>query len=586
MTASITGAATTAAPTALQTLEALLGNPWDETGPVSFAAILDADESAQPLAAAESLVDQFGLSRFYVPASLGGELRRMDELIALLRALCRRDPVLGFGHSLSSLMAAVNVWTVGEEHVCRRLAEALLDGERVACAYHELAHGNNLTGMALDARIDGSGWRLTGRKEVVTNIARSDMLVAYARTDSTSSSRGHSLFLLRRSTARNGSIRMLARFPAAGLRGVQLGGIEFFDTPVPAESLCGRTGQGLEAAVRSFQITRIVIPAMAVGSLDLALRVAVRYARGRRLYGNRVVDLELVRSQIAATFVDLQIADALVAVAARVLHLRPREASLIAAAVKLHVPQLLHAGTTQLSAILGAQFYLRDGENALMQKLVRDIGPTAFVHASALTCQQTILPQLPLVARRSWTSDGESAAAEQAADLFDLSGHLDDLDPTTLAVAHGGTDIILPGLDAWLGGPAATEIDGARKLRSQLRAFVAEAAALPPSALAGDMSAAHVRLVERYVVLLAAACALQTWSAAATHSETATPDWYRQCVVNRTLHRLGLRVGCDAALDDAVMGEIDRRYDDGLTFDLAAQRLPSTSTPPPTDRDR
>lgn len=503
-------------------------------------------------------------------------------MLALLRAACRRDPVLAFGYGLNSLMAGVNVWCAGNRDQQRLVADVLLGGGRVACAYHELPHGNDLSRMEFTASPHSGGWRLRGRKEVITNIARSEAMVLFARTDPRPGSRSHSQFLLHRSELATGSVRDVPRFPLAGLRGVQFGGLEFFDSPVPAESVVGRPGQGLETAMRSFQVTRVTIPAMAIGTLDLALRVSVRYARGRHLYGARVADLALVRSELATTFVDLLVADCLAGVGARILHLRPQEGSPFAAAVKYLVPHLLIAGANRLSSVLGSQFYLRRGEHALLQKIVRDLQPTAFVHASAANCQLTLLPQLPLLARRGWRTD-----ADPDPHLFRLGADLPPLDVAALSVTSTGTDSVLGVL---LSGRrrdgGRTDDDRVRQLVEVLareaETLVERCRELEPRQPSVTAEPAVYRLAHRYAVLLAAACCLEV---RANHEGPGDApgdlgDWFLPAALTRLVGLLGRGDGAlDDELADTVVVELDRRYDAGRTFDLAAARLPSTRRP-------
>lgn len=389
-------------------LERRLGDPWDPANPFGFDRVLAADEREEMFGDGERALDDYGLNAEFVPAALGGRLTGMDRMVDVMRAVYRRDPCLGLGYGASSFIAAVNVWTAGDAVQQLTAADLLLANRKIACAYHELAHGNDMAGTELVARAVGDRLLLRGRKEVVTNIERADAVVLFARTDPGPGSRSHSLLLLEKATLPADRYNYLPRFRSVGMRGVQLGGMEFQDCLVDPSSLLGSPGRGLETAVRAFQLTRTALPAMMTGLLDTGLRVTLRHVLNRRLYGRPAAQLPQVRSVLVGAFADLLMCEAMAQAGLRALHLLPEETSVYAPAVKYALAKPLQDAMQQLAGVLGAEFYLRDGPHAVFQKLVRDIKPVAFAHIARAVCQATILPQLPLLARRSWRA-GEPA---------------------------------------------------------------------------------------------------------------------------------------------------------------------------------
>lgn len=153
------------------------------------------------------------------------------------------DPCFGLGHGASALMAAANVWTAGSPRQCADTAELLLANGKLACVYHELAHGNDITGHELTAVGSGDVLTVNGAKEVVANIEHADAMVVFARTDSAPGARAHCQPLLRRDQPPGDRVHDLPRFHTAGMRGVRLGGIRFTDCPVPRGQHGRRTGR-------------------------------------------------------------------------------------------------------------------------------------------------------------------------------------------------------------------------------------------------------------------------------------------------------------------------------------------------------
>ncbi|OON82980.1 hypothetical protein B1H18_00500 [Streptomyces tsukubensis] len=552
-------------------MEKLFGDAGDPANPVGAAEVVSADERGTMLAAGEELLHGFGLNAHFVPESLGGRFGSLRDLITVMRAVYRRDPALGLGYGAGTFMAAVNVWAAGDGQQRAELARRLLAGERAACAYHELAHGNDFSRAELTA-LPGPDGRLmiNGRKEVVANLRRAETILLFARTDLAPGSRSHSQLLVDAAGPAPGSIRHLERYETTGMRGVPLGGIEFTDCAVPADRVVGSPGQGVETALRSFQLSRIALPGMTVGLLDTALRTALRGARGRRLYSGTVTDLPLSRSILADAFADLLLADTFLTVAARACHTATAQAGVYASAVKSFVPKVLMGAVYRLSELLGSQFYLRGGEQPLFQKLLRDVQPSAFGHASRVSCQSALLSQLPLTARRTWL---RPTAAALPVETFRPGQPLPALPFDRLAVTAGGRDPLARSLVEGAGA-ATTGEDGAitaaaRMWCGELSGLATEAAALGHDSLGPAAPPAAFGLTDRWAAVLAASAVLGTWWHRPAGSTGFDADPAR---VRALLHRIGAHRGLHRdplppALAEPLFAELVRRSDAGLTFD-------------------
>jgi alkylation response protein AidB-like acyl-CoA dehydrogenase len=560
------------APKRAYELEHLLGALADPANPVGAAAILDADERAETLTAGESLLHDYGLNAEFVPPEHGGRLDRADHLVEVMRSVYRRDPVLGLGYGASSLIAGVTLWTAGNEEQTAFAARTLLDGRRIAIAFHELAHGNDMAGTEFTATAAPDGLRLSGRKEVVTNIRRADAMVVLARSDPRPGPRSHSLVLVDRASADPARLTDLPRFGTVGMRGLQLGGLRFDALPVPTAAVLGPVGSGLENALKALQITRTVLPAMASGILDTGLRLALDHLTKRRLYGAPATDLPHVRAQLAAVFADLLRAEALGAVGARALHLLPGQASVYSSAVKFEVARLLLEAMDRLAELLGAHFYLREGPTALFQKLLRDLAPVGFGHIARAACQMSLMPQLPLLARRSWSRP----AADAPGDLFTLGTGLPPLPFGRLALHAAGRDPIAGSLHALADAPwqaghadlrAAAEAD-----RTDLTELASVCVRLTPVDLGVDAGPEHYDLVTRYIRLWARTACLQVWRHADPGTFLADPSWLRAALHRSSPGRR--RPGpLPGPVEDALFAELLHRHIERRSFGLTGRAL-------------
>jgi alkylation response protein AidB-like acyl-CoA dehydrogenase len=561
-------------------LERLLGDPADDANAVGHAALLDADERGELLPAGEDLLSRYGFNAEFVPVPLGGRFVSAEQLMRTARAVFRRDSTLGIGYGVTSLIAAVPVWTSGRSGQQRALARLLLSGRRASACYTELPHGADFTRDELTARLDGGRLLLNGRKDLVNNVARADALLVFARTGDRAGSRSHSHVLVETADLPPDRVVFGPRYHSSGVRGCLLGGVEFRDCPAPADAVLGEpgagAGAGLETVLRAFQVTRSVLPGMMTGVLDTQLRTVARFALTRRLYGRPVADLPQSRATLAGAFADLLAADCLATVAARGLHLLNGQTATLAAAVKYLVPVLLQDAAYELSVLLGARSYLREGEYAIFQKHLRDLPVVTLAHASSAVCLASIVPQLPVLVRRAW----HAGAAPAPADLFRPGGALPALDFGTLSLTTSADDLCgtlramatLPAVtgDPLLRGPVAALVEELDLLRDRC-------AELPPRDRTVTAGRAGFALAGRYALVLAAAACLGVWDAAPGGSFLADPAW-----VAAALRRLAGRLGRDplpagrgatAAVDERMCAELAARLTDNRSCTLTAERL-------------
>ncbi|CAL9405037.1 acyl-CoA dehydrogenase [Streptomyces sp. enrichment culture] len=547
-------------------LEKLLGDPWDAGNPAGFAAAVAADEREETAAAAEAALDNFGLHAEFVPRALGGRLERIDHMVELMRSVYRRDPALGLGRG-GQLLPTVHVWTAGSPGQRREAADLLLDNRRITCAVHELAHGNDISASSFAAQRADAVLRLSGRKESISNFDRADALVVLARTDASNGPRSHSLLFFGADLLDPARVRILPRFRSVGMRGLRLGGMEAAGLEVPDRALLGAEGTGVDTVVRAFQVTRIAFPAMSTAVLDTALRVTLHHTRRRMLYGRQAAAIPMVRTTLAEAFADLLVCEALSRAATRALQLCPQAGSVHAPTMKYLVAGVLTDAVERLSTVMGSEFYRRDGEHAVFQKLARDIKPVAFAHIARAACLSALLPQLPGLLGRSRR---DPAPAPDA--LFAAEADLPELDLPGLRSVAGGRDPLAASLPTVLDEELPSAV---RPLAEEhVRAFTAlteAGTALRPRQLAIDAEVPVRRLAARYTVALAAAACLGVHRTAPSGDFLARPQWLAAALTRLSAVERPSGAQLPPEIEDALMEELVDRYDRRVSFGLSAR---------------
>lgn len=557
-------------------LEHGFGDLDDPGNPLGAEQFVRADGERRMLPAAERLLDDFGLNAEFVPEELGGRLRRLDALVRVMRTVFRRDAALGLGYGMSTYMAAVVVWSGGSASQRRRTADLLLSGGRMACAYPQPAEGNDFLHNRFTAVPDGDGFLLSGRKEALNNAARAAALLLFAHVGRDGED-GHRAFLIDTPPTGTAGFRLLPRRSTTGIRGCLVHGLEFTRYRVAADASLGAGTSGAELAARAFPVIRGAGPSMALGCADSALRTAVAFARSHRARSRASLRMPRTRAALLDAFSDLLLCDALALVATRAVHLLPRESATLSAVVKYLLPMFLTETVYDLSIVLGAESYARQGAYAAFQKSVRDLpmiglGPVgseasrAAIAAHLLRLPglraplsgaagpalfQPFEPELPEL--RPWEltlpADGDS-----------LVGGLEEAVEQTRAPGGGELERALAGYAAALGA----ELDG---LRRDVTALLKRRDGRPePRVFA---------LADRYSLIAAGAACLGVWRhhTGSADDLLADPAW-AVLALARVLRRLDPATPKPPRLgEEQLLTELENRFDDARSYDLYATAI-------------
>lgn len=520
-----------AVPPAYRVAEAFERFLGDAGGPFSLrqAVLLDEAE-AYPQAACDAL-DRWGLPEHYIPVSCGGRLGSFEELLALVRAVSRRDLTVAVAH-VKTLLGAISVWMAGTAEQKERLSRLIRAGRQVALGLTERQHGSDLLGNEVEAVPGPAGWALRGEKWLINNATRGAALTLFARTAEGSGPRSFSLFLVEKDALAPAAYTCLPKVRTHGIRGADISGIRFDGAVVSEDSVLGLPGAGLEVALRGFQVTRTVCAALSLGAGDTALRLALGFAQARRMYGEPLFAIPHVRRVLTDAFADLLICDCVTLAAARGLHLVPDQLSVWSSIVKYFVPVTLDRTVQELSAVLGARSYLRETEEwggGFFQKLVRDSAIVSLFDGSSVVNLRAVGLQLrQLAAARARSAAAAADLRSRLGRLFRLREPLPSLDFVRLSLVNRGGDDVLSGLPVSLAMLPAGERE--ERVRARAGEVLAALAALDREVLAiqagdpagDDKSPELFELARRYCALYAAAACIQLW----IHNRDDFDDWF------------------------------------------------------------
>jgi (2S)-methylsuccinyl-CoA dehydrogenase len=195
-----------------------------------------------------------------------------------------------------------------------RWLPAIAAGEKlVAIAITEPDFGSDVASLRLRATRTEGGWLLSGSKTWCTFAGRANLILLIGRTnpDPAAGHRGLSQFVVEKpafpghdftcESPRGGKLTGRA-IPTIGYRGMHSFDLFFEDFFVPADALVGGAkgeGRGFYLAMAGLTGGRVQTAARANGVMQSAFDAGLRYAQGRRVFGQPIADYALTQARLA-----------------------------------------------------------------------------------------------------------------------------------------------------------------------------------------------------------------------------------------------------------------------------------------------
>lgn len=429
-------------------LERYLGDPLEEGRVFSFKSLVELDEREEYPEKAHDLLNEWGLHHYYIPQEYGGRLCSFEELISLVRVVARRDVTATVAH-VNTYLGAAAVWVAGTEEQKHKLAGIIKNARQVSFALTERAHGSDILASEVRAICTAGGYMLRGEKWLIGNATRSAAMTVFARSDENGGPRGFSMLLVEKKRVEKSSLAYLPKVKTHGLRGADISGVRFENSEIASDCLIGALGSGLETSVKMLQLTRSIVPALSLGAAETALQATISFALFRSLYGDTVFAIPHVRTVLVNAFIDLLICECLTTATARAIHVAPEQLSIFSAVVKYFVPTTVDNMVRNLSVVMGARYYLREGHwSGIFQKIVRDNAVASLFDGSTVVNLHVISLQLRRLAD-GFAKTGSRVCEELGSTLesvFATTAPLPVFNPNRLELQNRGRNEILQGL--------------------------------------------------------------------------------------------------------------------------------------------
>ncbi len=225
-----------------------------------------------------------------------------------------------------------------------------------AFAITEPGAGSDVAALTTTAVRRGDHYVLNGRKCFITGGGIADLYVIFATVDRTRGRKGITAFIVEKDFP---GVSGGKKEKKMGMRAAHTGDVVLEDVPVPVENRLGEEGEGFRVALKSFDRTRAVVAAAAVGIARAAYEYALDYAQQRVQFGRPIFQQQAIGFMLAEMRAQIDAARLLVWRAAWLAD-RGRPCALEASMAKAYAADMGMEVTTNAVQILGGYGYMRD----------------------------------------------------------------------------------------------------------------------------------------------------------------------------------------------------------------------------------
>lgn len=233
-----------------------------------------------------------GLAGVAIPAEFGGGGLGMLEMALVIENLVAggAGSTLAQIFMITPIFGGVTVTRFGSQAMKASLLPRIVSGQTHCCmALTEPDAGSNSLAIKSFAVAEGNGWRLNGRKIWITGVEVAEKMLVVARTrkleEVAKKTQGISLFLI--DVGREGVSH--APIEKLGTNTIASSNVFFDEVRLDAEDLMGTLHEGWSQLLDVLNTERIVTAAGLVGTVDLAIRMAVDYAGQRKVFDGKPI---------------------------------------------------------------------------------------------------------------------------------------------------------------------------------------------------------------------------------------------------------------------------------------------------------
>ncbi len=257
---------------------------------------------------------ELGLMGMMVPPNFGGEGADTISYVLALSEIAYSCASTAVVMSVHNSIVCQSILRYGTEEQKRKYLPRLCSAEIIgAFALTEPQAGSDPVSQLTTAENKGDHYVLNGVKRFITSGKNGGLVIVTAKTDEGKGHKGISAFIVNKSTPGFAAGRIEDKM---GLRASDTCDLHFDDCRVPVEDRLGKEGEGFKIAMTALDGGRIGIAAQSVGVAQAALDAAVKYARKREQFGQKISKFQGLRWIVADMATEIEAAKQLMLSAA------------------------------------------------------------------------------------------------------------------------------------------------------------------------------------------------------------------------------------------------------------------------------
>ncbi|MBX9806125.1 MAG: isovaleryl-CoA dehydrogenase [Alphaproteobacteria bacterium] len=251
-----------------------------------------------------------GLLGITVSQSYGGAGMGYAEHVIAMEEISRASASVGLSYGAHSNLCVNQINLNGSVSQKQIHLPRLVSGEHVgALAMSEAGAGSDVMSMKLRAEDRGDHYCLNGTKMWITNGPDADILIVYAKTDPSGSSKGITAFIVEKGMHGFSTAQKLDKL---GMRGSNTCELVFKDCLVPRENILGKVNEGTRVLMSGLDFERVVLAGGSLGIMQACLDVAIPYVQEREQFGQKIGEFELIQAKLADMYTQMNAARAYV----------------------------------------------------------------------------------------------------------------------------------------------------------------------------------------------------------------------------------------------------------------------------------
>jgi alkylation response protein AidB-like acyl-CoA dehydrogenase len=286
-----------------------------------------------------------------VPEEWGGLGLDHVTFAQITEELSKVDHALAVLTSMPSALVGAGIQFYGTDEQRERWLRPLAQGEIFGGAgVTEPQSGSDVAGMETTYRRDGDDFVISGAKTWISNLNIASFFITFATFDRSLRHRGISAFIIPADTP---GLEVRPFKNKLGFRPLSTGELILNEVRVGPEALVGAEGEGFRVAMVAVERGRLGVATRAVGIAQACLEESVKYAKERVVFGQPIMEYQMVQKKIADMAVEIEAARLLTHKLARTLD-EGKRGRLEASMAKMYASDVAQRAATEAVQIHGA----------------------------------------------------------------------------------------------------------------------------------------------------------------------------------------------------------------------------------------